>query len=306
MVLSAICDWIKGVLSWLLAIDGHDLLTTFLGAFLGFLVAIYLNRLSEKTEKWKEGKRKENYNIDMLNILNIYVDSALDDAKQQIRYLEQFVQWVNNEPLKGHMPVILAAYNIERLKNFNSNALLEAFLYFHPNNPSIINSYDSIFSSTDYLYRSFKEIEERIRIYQNDIVNHQHILTSCFQNVLWQIQMRQKSIMVDNPGFYIEDEEYCKIQDSIVDFADLTNDDNSINLKQIEYLRSVRDTLCDKIKNVDIRAKIFIEANTGLYEIDNINMRSTEIVRYLSIFFGTLKLGDILKAFEDSKIRLKK
>jgi len=251
-----------------------DLITTSIGAFLGFLFALYLNRRAEKKIKLLETNKRNELYLDKLKYLALFIESILDTTSKQIEKFKELSLKVKESPYLIHLPELLATYDFERLKNYSSNELLEAFLYFDNLNENKIKDYKNIFSHVDYLYRIFQEYEKQNEKHQLFTHKDQLFVRECFENIALKIGLRSKNIQLLNPTNYQENSDYNYFSYFDKKYNEITKGEVDFKKMKDEYLMPLHNTIFDKISDQDFADSIFIELKKAIYRLVNIEANS--------------------------------
>ncbi len=256
-----------------------DLITSFVGAFFGFLFALYLNRCAEKKIKKSEiQKRNERY-LDKLEYLALYIESVLDTTIKQIGMFKEFSLKVKDSPYSIHLPELLATYDFERLKNFSSNELLEAFIYLDSSNGNNIKDYKNIFSHADYLFRIFQEYEKRNEKHQLFIHKDQLFVLECFENISLKLGLRSKNIQLMNPDNYQENLEYIYLNLFDNKYFEIVK--GEVDFKRIndEYFQPLHGTIFVNISNQIFADLIFLQLKKAMYRLIKIEANSSRFAK---------------------------
>lgn len=251
-----------------------DLFTTFVGAFFGFLFALYLNRRAEQKIKKLELEKRRDLFLDKLNYLALFIESLIDTVNKQIKYFDDFSLKVKKSPLEIHMPELLATYDFDRLKNFSSNELLEAFTYFNRFNENRIKDYKNIFSHVDYLHRIFLDYEKQNEKHQLFVHKDQLFVRECLENTALKIGLKCKNIQYNNSENYSQDTEYKYLLFFVQKYSELTKMNLDFKLVRDEYFKPLHDSIFNNINDQDFSDSIYFELKKGMSRLINIEANS--------------------------------
>lgn len=285
----------------------QDIITTFIGALLALIIALFLERKSNKKQRKDDQFKKEQLFKQSLKLLTIYIERVEDNTNRQLELYRTFIKWVNGEPHKGHYFPIDATYDLERLKNLSSSSLYEAFMYYYPLDKSNIKDYCSIFSSVDILYKSSIIVEDRIQFYQDSIIEIQKQISELICLLHWQIQSKCIVIVNEKPNSYHEESEYLLLKKYIDQYEDiLTRDSKDLNSLLFEYV----DSICKNIEafknDPSLLKTLFVNASTAIQCYKDLVSRSNEIVDFLKISISSIELSGALSMIGKVKAELEK
>jgi hypothetical protein len=135
-----------------------NVISTFLGAFLGFFFAWCIYRLGERSQRKNDelAKRINAYNV--LQRFSLILDSVVRNSKKQSEYYELYSKNLHSNPFEYLIPDIGATYDVERLVNSDSLELFQSFLIFEKANSISFKDYREIFKHADFLKTYFADL----------------------------------------------------------------------------------------------------------------------------------------------------
>ena len=254
-----------------------NLITTTIGAFLGFVVALFINRLQDNNIKKKEHNELVRKYYDQLRFLNLYIESIIDTTVKQAKNYSDFSIQSEKTPLEINLPVILATYDFERLKNLSTGDLFNAFVFFNKSDIEYIETFKKLFTHVDYLYRLFQEYERQIEKHHMFIHKDQLFVRDCFENISLKIGLRSKNIQKEYPKSFHELPEYIYLNNLGHVFLKLTKTNIEFNKIRDEYFKQINDTIFENVKDQVFADEIFYEAKRGLSRLVNIEANSKRV-----------------------------
>jgi phosphopantetheine adenylyltransferase len=125
-----------------------DFFFTFLGAFLGFLSAIVVQRYFDK----KSQKSRLEYLREILL-------SIIETSRNQTLQLTETIEAIDNDPYNFHRINRFASLDIDRYLKFDSHELYQAYLGDSKNSQEQRRNFKRLNNFIDHLYESFNEIK---------------------------------------------------------------------------------------------------------------------------------------------------
>lgn len=185
-----------------------DLLSTLIGAFLGFLFGLLLYWLGNWTSRKRKKKEEEQIAYDTLKRFSILLKTLVKSSKKQNEEFNNYAEKIIKEPLNYHTPNFLATNDRNRLIESDSLELFHSFMIFENDNPNKYSDYRNIFIHADFIQKFYEDL-----LIQNEKhMNFSHSDFKVIRDNLLSITIRmgliQKNIQIENPVTYIHNKEF--------------------------------------------------------------------------------------------------
>ena len=256
-----------------------DVLITFLGAFLGLLFALYVNRLFEKRGDKKQKDLKKTLDIERIRYLGIILKSTTKTAKEQVKHYFDLAVLVKNNPLETQMPIQLASYDIWRLRNLDSIDLFDSYCCIFESEENKIKNYKNIFGHGDYIFEELNEAKNQNERHRNFQHKDELFVRDCIEEIYTQIGLRTKNFQVmlgdkaiENPEFnYLRhfEEVYSTISKGVADFTKIRD----------EYFKPLHDSILNNIEDLNFADSLFTIVKKALSRLQNIEFNAIDFAQ---------------------------
>ncbi len=281
----------------------YDLLITFISAFLGFLAALWINRLIEKRSVKKEKKKEERGYLSQLKYLSQLLDSVIKNYPKQAENYKKLSIAIKEKPLEIQLPNLRATYDLSRLKDMDSSVLRDTYFQFFPDTSQNIENYRKIFANVDFLLMLFNDLIKQNENHRNFTHKDQLFVRDCFEEISYRLGLKQKNIQKENPDTFKENSEYQYLHNFGLVFIQITNESIEFERIRNEYLQPLHDTILYEIADTKFADSIFLLIKKAISRLRNIEFNSLEFARDMENVEKRIKepIGFITKINEKIK-----
>lgn len=174
--------------------DGGNFLSTlfftFLGAFFGFLFALWVDRLSTKKAKKEEKRQDKIKKYNQLRYFRDSIQAVIDYIPQQNQSFVNFAVNIRNSPLEIVTPEIRATYDLLRLKQVDNQENREAYFEFFEQSEETVRKYRRSIAHADYLHRIYTSSETDITRAVDFKHKDQLVVRDCIEELSMRLGMR--------------------------------------------------------------------------------------------------------------------
>lgn len=280
-----------------------ELLISFFGAFLGFLFALYLNRKAEKKIKKKELEKVTQNYLDHLNHLSITLDAITKIYPKQLDKILEHADNVKKSPFQILSPEIQATYDLERLKNLNTDMIFNAYRYFF-NDSDDLKEYTKLFANADYLYRIFQDFENQNEKHQSFIHKDQLFIRECLENISFHIGFFVKKLQLNHPETYTNLSDYICLFPYDRRLAEITSKELDFRKLMDEFIAPLSITILEKIQDYDFVFSVFPDVKKALNRLISIEANS---IRFAELYIEDKdSISAALETLSNINLKLKK
>jgi len=251
-----------------------SVILTFLGAFLGLLGALWIDRRVKRREKNKIDKENKLSKFNQLRYFRDTIESALNLIPKQTKQYVKFSKNLKSNPLEIIIPEISPTFDLLRLRNVDTRENQEAFFEFFEKNNENIKLYRNSISYADYLYRVFNSSETNITRAIDFKYKDQQVVRDCMEEASVLLGLRIKTL--EEEGKQTEDEylfltdisdKYGVLIAGFLIFKDVK--DNFVNPLFAESLT--------KIKDKETAMKVFVLCRKANARINGIEANALHV-----------------------------
>jgi hypothetical protein len=274
------------------------LLTAFIGAFFGFGFGLIIYFFTNKNLKKKEQAKLINQYKLKLKYLLFFIDAVIETANKQLEKYKEFAQTIEQSPYKIHTPKFIATYDIERLKDYSSNDLFEAYLFFKKDKDS--ETYRDIFICADFLLKRLNENHNANERFINEIYKYLQFVGDETDKLGLMLIEKNDAIKSENPDIYIDNPEFKYLYNFIKINQDITKE--AINVERInDELLEPLIYANEFIDDLSFCSKIFKQIKLIQGKIRNIKENSLMYVKFLKDEAYNEKITIAVQKLSDSK-----
>lgn len=257
----------------------NDLAIAFIGAFLGLLAALWVNRQIDKRNLKKEVKHQEQRYLSHLKYLSQLLDSILKNYPKQAENYKKLSVAVIEKPLETQMPVLQATYDLSRLKDMDSSELRDAYFHFHSGNEDSIENYRKLFANADFLLMYFDDLMKQNENHRNFTHKDQLFVRDCIEEASLRLGIREKNIQKMNPNNFQEIHEFQYLHKFSIVFAEITINMLEFQVIYESYVKPLYDSILFEISDNDFADTIFILLKKAINRLRNIEINSKEFAK---------------------------
>lgn len=256
-----------------------EVLISFIGAFLGFLFALLIDRFVENRQKKKIKIAKKNNDIERLKYLLLLLKSTVKTTKTHIDSFKELSENVKQNPLESFFATKIASNDLKRLQNLDSIELFDSFNSIFSEHKNSSEVYKSIFGAVDFLEEKMEDAfkqNENHRTFQH---KDELFVKESIDDVYIKIGLRTKNyrkIYKDNADkipeyIYLSkfEEIYSRFSESLADFDGIEKD----------YFKPLHDTMLDNIDDINFADSLFVTVKKALNRLINVRFNSEEFSR---------------------------
>lgn len=272
-----------------------DFITTFVGAFLGFVFAwlIYKHSNKKATEVQVRTEIQKYYNT--LKRFSLLLDSVVDKSRKQNLDFERYSEEQKNNPLNLFIrPGLYVSNDRDRLVKSDNSDLYNAFMYFDKDNENKNKDYLNMFIYADFIEKYYTDLflqdAKHLEYAFNDFKTISDNLLRII-NILNLIQIQKETELGDNAK---NNSEYLFVQRYIdlhvkfkgTGFADF-------QLYFDNFFRPLLNEMNDNIQLIDNKFRIGIELSSALTLLENRRLNS---ISHSEEFSNKQKIENIEKS----------
>jgi hypothetical protein len=266
-----------------------DLLITFLGAFLGFLLALLSNKWIEDQKNQKDLKKSINKKYEALKHLESLAESVLNHILTQMRFFKECAERIRLQPLEIQIPQFESSDDLDRIKNLDKQYIISSFLHFYPTERNVISDLFSHIEFTDRrLKEAYLENERHIDFVQKDQLSIQEdidLLSISTEISIMNYELELGEKVNDSTDFqYLR--QVQKIFNNVVSVPPIDFD----RLEK-EYLLFLKSTLPIRLSNRKLLNEFYFIVRKTLNRIQtikvNATMRAEQLIKIEQEFIST-------------------
>lgn len=240
-----------------------NLIATFLGAFLGFLFALWINNHNNKKSTIKELHFKKQQYYNRVLYLSLYLDAIKKYSIEQLSEMIKHSENIKSSPLKYCEPAVIASNELELLKNMNSSELFQSYMYFFLRSDEEGKNYNKLFLNIDYLGRIYSDYEKMNFRHQEFLYKETKEVLGCLSGILLKIALHEVKLMKLNKIEFQHSPE-------IIYFQHFKNIAIEMNGKELDFEKAnnliflpLLNTLIDNVDDETLINEIFTLAKRG-------------------------------------------
>jgi len=266
-----------------------DLLITFLGAFLGFLLALLSNKWIEDQKNQKDLKKSINKKYEALKHLESLAESVLNHILTQMRFFKECAERIRLQPLEIQIPQFESSDDLDRIRNLDKQYIISSFLHFYPTERNVISDLFSHIEFTDRrLKEAYLENERHIDFVQKDQLSIQEdidLLSISTEISIMNYELELGEKVNDSTDFqYLR--QVQKIFNNVVSVPPIDFD----RLEK-EYLLFLKSTLPIRLSNRKLLNEFYFIVRKTLNRIQtikvNATMRAEQLIKIEQEFIST-------------------
>jgi len=256
-----------------------NVLIAFIGAFLGLLFALLVNRIFEKRGKQNQEEIKKALNIERIRYLGIILKSTIKTAKEQVKHYFDLAELVKQNPLEAQIPIQLASYDVWRLRNLDSIELFDSYINIFNNAQNKTKDYKNIFGQGDYIYEKLNEAKNQNERHRNFQHKDELFVRDCIEEIYIRIGLRIKhfQVMYDEKAIELPEFNYLRkfediykpISEGLADFTKIRD----------EYFKPLNETILNNIQEFSFADSLFTIVKKALSRMRNIEFNALEFAK---------------------------
>lgn len=185
-----------------------NLFSTAIGAFLGFLSALIVYRISESNKRRNEKHAKKIKAYNTLNRFSLLLASVIKTCKEQSESLKIHSDDLKRKPLKFHFLQILATNDRDRLVKSDTLELYHSFMLFDKENLNKFKDYKNIFNHSDLLQKVYSDLFIQNEKHHNFLHSDLKLIRDNLLYIVINIELLKKDIQLKKPVDFIDDTEF--------------------------------------------------------------------------------------------------
>lgn len=278
----------------------YDLGITFIGAFLGLLAALLVNRLIDSNNLKKEKRDKEQRYLSHLKYLSELLDSILKNYPKQAENYKKLSVDVLENPLEPQMPILGATYDLSRLKDIDSYDLRDAYFYFFTGSKESIEKYRKIFANVDFLLMYFDDLIKQNENHRNFTHKDQLFVRDCIEDISNRLGIREKNIQIQNPDNFQTIREYQYLHKFSKVFIELSQTVTDFRALRDAYLQPLHDSILYELSDTEFVDNIFPILKRAIGRLRHIEFNSKEFAKDMENVESNIKSAvEILTTIND-------
>jgi len=281
--------------------------TTVIGAFLGFIFALFIYKLSNKKTSDIQKKAEIQKYFNTLKRFSLLLDSVVDKSRKQNLEFRSYYENLRNHPLNQKSPNRVISNDRNRLVKSDNSDLYKAFMFFDKDNLRNNKDYFEMFTYADYLEDYYsrlflldaKHFEDKCINFSSVSINLLKVL-----HILHLIQIQKETYLGDNAR---NDNEYIFVRKYLDLKVKLSTElENQFENFKEEFFKPLQHELYRNIVIPENQYQIGIEVSSALTLLDECSINATSLSNEFS---NEQSLNDVdisLKALEKINEKIKK
>lgn len=255
-----------------------SVLIAFVGAFLGLLAALFVNRLFERRGNLRNRKSKEKQDLERLQYLILIMDSVIDTARNQIRSYQDLAKSIRGNFLQTQMPILIASNDIWRLKNLDSIALFDSYASIFSDNNNAEN-YKNIFAKADFVFERMNDALKQNERHRNFHYKDELFVRDCIEDIYIRIGLSIKDLKQEYGNKVNEIQEYVYLREFEKIYSGLWETEEGFIKFRDEYLKPLHNTIFDNIQDRNFANSLFGIVKKALSRLRHIEFNASEFAK---------------------------
>jgi len=249
-----------------------DLLISFLGAFLGFLLALLSNKWIEKRHIKRLDKERAIERFESMKHLETLIISVLSQINQQMKHYAEYANKIKGKPLEIHLTVCVSSDEIKRIQNLNKQYIISSFLFYYPTDRNVISD---LFTYIDFAELRLNESFSENRRHIDYIYRDQLIIQENAENISTIFSINLMNLSIDLGDKVSENIDYNYFQQFQHIFKNITSTE-PVDFDRIkrEYFLRILETLTDNLSDRNLINELAFKLRKALNKIRNIEANS--------------------------------
>lgn len=252
-----------------------DFLSTVLGAFLGFIVALAIYVLSENNRRKKEKNDEKRNSYNTLIRLSLILKSVISTSTKQGKEFNAISEKLLSHPLVIHLPEIPVSNDVNRLVASDDLMLYKAFMLFKNNDKDRHNDYKNIFKHADYLQAYFADLLTQNEKHQ--LYVHSQLLV--VKDNLFQIASKLSFLLTDielkEPTNYKSNTTHIFIENFFKIYVDIRGSGfPDFSRYKVEFFNPLLEKLYTYISNITIADEIALTISKSIIILTEVELNS--------------------------------
>lgn len=225
-----------------------SLILTLLGSFLGFLGALYIDRLVKKRTRIKEQEKLYAEFADRLEYLNILIQEVLNAVDQQHKVCEPFWKSIEEDPHEIHYLKIISSNDTKRILNLDSQNSFLAFRHFFEHDERWLKDLRNLNNCVDFIDSYFPEIDRIFKSYHKGIYQFSLDYKS-YVDELPTLMARELARIKRDIKNYKEDPRFIFLEESVLQYHKLIEEGRRLKAFDTEFLEPLLMTTLKHFPN---------------------------------------------------------
>lgn len=205
-----------------------QLTITFIGAFLGFLSAL-----------WVSNKNARKLKLEKIEYLKVILDSILKSTKKQLSHFEEFITELKANPYHLNQAILLATNDVHRYLKFDTQVLFSYFLNISKSN-SAIEDFNKINAYIDHFDLAFKLINTDVERYKNSTYKRQIFIKESIEKISNELANVLDGVSIDAPTNYRQRPDWIFLNQQILNYHSFIANGDSIDDILSNYVNPLR------------------------------------------------------------------
>ena len=247
---------------------------TFLSAFLGFLFALWVDRLSNKKANKVKEKEELHQLYNQLRYFRDCLNAVLTYVPNQVGKFETFAQNLRDNPHEIVIPEIGATYDLLRLKEVDTRDNREAFFKFFNQTEDNLKMYRNSIAYADYLHRTFTQSEVNITRAIGFKHKDQLIVGDCLEDLSLRLGMRQQELLAQGHN---NTPEFNLISELAEVHSNLISTFMNFGSARTQFIEPLFANALQIIQNEELAKEVFVVARKAHSKLRSIEANSNHV-----------------------------
>lgn len=252
-----------------------DLAVTIFGGIIGFGTALWFYYRQNQRDKAKEIKETDQEFKDTLNYLKLLIDGVVTTIEQQSKKSIEFVEKVKANPVEIEYLMIIAGQDIERLHSIDPSKVFLTFRHRFSKEDNWLKDFQKLYNHLDFIQGHRKENITIFRKYQEGIYKQLIRFKTIVDNIpdtMFDMSLEIKRTVAD----YKNDERYLFLEESIMKYRVLADNDSKIAEYDNKFLRPIIEDTIKKYQLEFFGPRIIYMCKKAIVLLNDIIVDSNE------------------------------
>lgn len=145
------------------------LIVTLIGTFLGFLFALFSDRIISIFNRKTEEREEYQLKLELIEYLKFIIDRLIDYIPEQTIIIKNLSEEIKKAPTEFFKVEMRGSFELIRMHRADNKSIRESYLFFFKDSKEVYKDYHYLFTCSDYVFGEVKTFEERMEVVHNDM-----------------------------------------------------------------------------------------------------------------------------------------
>lgn len=254
-----------------------------IGAFLAYLIALFIDKKQRRDEKNIELNKQFVLSQERLKHLSTLIDNAIDIAEKQGRQYFDLSNQITMAPHEKHLVTITLTNDFERIEKLDTQKIFEAYTSIVGSNSENIKNYSILFHQLDFISIKLQQMFDMHEKHNNFTFNDQCFIRDLIDGLITELII----LVIELPEFFPDDFQDRPLYSFVTDLLGKTKIDDSRDMLffKNEFLIPLRDNSRTMFGfNKSLSNLILRNTKLAITRYNNIEINSAEHSRNCANF----------------------